>query len=210
MNRKLSATETALPVTTAEERVWDPWVRLFHWFLLITFCLAYWTQEEDYSLHLLAGYSVLGLVCFRIVWGIVGTRHARFADFICRPPIVLAFLKGYVSGSARRYAGHNPAGGYMILALLICLLVITISGVMLDAAENRAGPLSGYRLFLYTDLIDEVHELSTSVCLGLISLHILGVLVSSWLCRENLVAAMITGRKKIPTQGKSDSKRDAT
>jgi len=193
-----------------EVKIWDPLVRLFHWSLLSAFAMAYWTQEEDYSLHLTAGYVVLGLVCFRIIWGIIGSRYARVADFIYRPSAVLKFLKGYVSGLSPRYAGHNPAGGYMILALLICLLVITVSGVMLDAAENRAGPLSGYRLFLCTDLIDEVHEWSTSVCLGLISLHILGVMLSSWLCRENLVAAMITGNKKIQTQGNSDSKREAS
>ncbi len=193
---RISASE-AINETTKELKVWDPMVRLFHWGLLAAFVTAYITQEEYYSLHLYAGYTVLGLISFRILWGLIGTRHARFTDFVYRPSRVVAFVKGHFSGSARRYLGHNPAGGYMILALLLCLAVVTISGVMLDAAENRTGPLSGFKLFYYTDVIDEVHEVSTNVCLGLIVLHVLGVIASSHLYRENLVRAMITGKKQL-------------
>jgi len=185
-------------------KVWDPLLRLFHWSLLIAFVIAYLTQEEEYELHLMAGYVVLGLVCFRVVWGLVGSRRARFSDFVFPPAVTLRYLGDVIRGQARRYLGHNPAGGMMVLAMLISLLVIGISGVALDAAENRAGPLVGMKLFLYADVISEIHELFTDIISVLIPLHLLGVFFSSRAHQENLVRAMIDGRKRGPADGNDD------
>lgn len=177
-------------------RVWDPLVRVFHWSLVATTALAVLTQEEAYEPHLSAGYAVLGLVLVRVAWGLVGPRHARFADFLYGPAATLGYLRALRAGRAPRYLGHNPAGGWMVMLLLLTLLVASVSGVALDAAENRAGPLGGLRLFLYLDPILAVHELATDVLLALVAAHLLGVAHASLAHRENLVRAMLTGRKR--------------
>lgn len=179
-------------------RVWDPLVRLFHWGLAAAFTAGWLTRTGHYDWHLAAGYTVLGLVLVRLGWGFVGPRHARFADFVRGPRAVLGYLFDAVRGRARRHVGHNPAGGAMILAMLVTLLVIGLSGVALDAAENRAGPLAQTRLFLYTDLISRLHTAATDLCLVLIGLHLLGVLHASLAHGENLPWAMVTGRKRGP------------
>jgi cytochrome b len=176
-------------------KVWDPLVRLFHWSLPVAFVVAYLTQEQAYDTHLAAGYTILGLVLVRLVWGFIGTRHARFGDFVRGPRAVVGYLKALAAGRAPRYLGHNPAGGAMILALIATLLVIALSGIALDAAENRAGPLGGTQLFLYLDPIMTVHAWSSDLALVLIAVHVLAVIHASRALGENLVRAMITGRK---------------
>jgi cytochrome b len=179
-----------------EVKVWDPLIRLFHWGLVIAFAVSYLTQEESYDLHLFAGYALGALLIFRLVWGFAGPRHARFTDFMYGPSRVLAYLGSLVRGDAPRFVGHNPAGGSMVLAMLSTLTVIVVSGIALDAAENRAGPLAHTRLFYYTDLIEQVHALSTNVALVLVILHLIGVIHASLTHRENLLKAMLTGRKR--------------
>jgi len=176
--------------------VWDPLVRLFHWTLVIACITAYITQEENYDLHLQSGYLIIGLICFRIIWGFIGSDHARFSDFVYRPATVLKYLKESRNNQARRYLGHNPAGGIMVVLMILILLIITLSGVALDAAENRAGPLSGSQLFLYTDMINMIHNISTHIATAMVLLHILGVIFSGKAHNENLVLAMITGKKR--------------
>lgn len=181
---------------TGQVRVWDPLVRLFHWSLVAAFATAWLSGETGYETHRIAGYTVLGLCLARFVWGLVGTTHARFTDFVVGPSTLTRYLVDLGRGRAPRFIGHNPAGGAMILALLAVLAVISVSGVMLDAAENRAGPLKGFRLFLYTDIIESVHELSTDLAVAPVLLHLIGVAHASIQHRENLVRAMITGRKE--------------
>ncbi|MCB2100563.1 MAG: cytochrome b/b6 domain-containing protein [Rhodobacterales bacterium] len=183
-------------------KVWDPLVRLFHWSLAAGFLVAYGTQEIFYDLHLWSGYLVLGLIGFRLVWGLVGPRHARFADFVRGPRTVVDYVARLRSGGAPRYLGHNPAGGAMIVALLACLALVGLSGVALDAAENRAGPLAGWDLFRWGHIIEEVHEVLSNLAVVLILGHLAGVLLSSLIHRENLVRAMVTGRKRrdLPPQ----------
>lgn len=177
-------------------RVWDLFVRLLHWSLLATFGICFLTQEEEYELHLLAGYFVLGLVLARIVWGFFGSRHARFRDFLYPPASVLTYLRGFVRGQLKRYIGHTPAGGVMTILLLVCMLLITLSGITLDGAENRAGPLGSTAIFTLLEPIRRVHEVATDIALLLIGVHVSAVLVTSWMHRENLPRSMLNGRKR--------------
>ncbi len=125
-----------------EIRVWDPLVRIFHWSLVLAFTVAYFSGEEESDIHIYSSYIILGLLVFRLVWGFVGTRFARFSDFIYSPQSIIKYIKGILSGSPKRYLGHNPAGGAMIIALLLSLIVVTYSGLKVYAIEEGAGPLA--------------------------------------------------------------------
>lgn len=163
---------------------------------MVAFVISWATQEEYYNLHLQAGYATLGLVCMRLVWGFIGSKHARFTDFICSPKTIIAYLELLLRGDSKRYIGHNPAGGAMVALLLTGLLAVTLSGIALDAAENWSGPLSGMNLFRYTSFIKSVHSISTDFLLVAIPFHLLGVIYSSLAYRENLIKSMITGKKR--------------
>jgi cytochrome b len=167
---------------SAAIKVWDPLVRVLHWSLAASFVLAFATGEAIESLHLLAGYAVLAIVGLRALWGLVGTTHARFDDFVPSPGKLAAYLRYLVAGRAERYVGHNPAGGVMVVLLLATLLGTAGSGVL---------TLYGGHAF------EELHEFFANINLALVLAHIAGVLVSSRLHRENLVRAMITGRKQV-------------
>lgn len=205
--------------------VWDIFVRLFHWALVASFVIAYLTSEEENLWHIYSGYTVLGLVVFRVVWGIIGSRYARFNDFVYSPEHVAQYLSGLIGKNPRRYLGHNPAAGWMIIAMLVGLSVVVVSGLKVYAIEEGRGPFAGLIEFsavsnVYADRDDDeheegkhnhhgtqgineeaedfwedIHEGSVNFLLVLISLHIAGVLVSSRLHNENLVKAMITGKK---------------
>ena len=179
-------------------RVWDPLVRLFHWTLATAFFTAYITEDDWMDLHVLAGYTILGLVLFRMVWGMIGTRHARFSDFVRSPAAALAYLKAAVTFRADRHLGHNPAGGVMVVALLVCLTLATLSGLALYGHQEFSGPLAdlmrGTPAWLGNSL-EELHEFFANLTLLLVLLHLAGVALASLQHRENLVRSMITGRK---------------
>ncbi len=164
--------------------VWDRFVRVFHWGTAILVLITYLTTDDARVLHHWAGYGVLALVAARIVWGVVGSRHARFASFVSGPRAVLGYLRALGRGQAPRHLGHNPAGGAMIVVLLALLLVVSVSGWMSETDR-----------FFGVPWVDHLHHLSAHILLGVIGLHLVGVVVSSWLHRENLVLAMLTGRK---------------
>ena len=185
-----------------EIRVWDPLVRIFHWSLVLAFTLAYLSgegEEEWLDIHVLAGYGVAGLVLFRLLWGFMGTRYARFSDFVCSPTAVLAYGRDLLRSQARRYLGHNPLGGAMIVALLIMLSLATLSGLIVLGAGEQAGPLAPWAGSVgagVAEIFEEIHEALANATLALVALHIAGVIVSGLLHRENLVRAMVTGRKR--------------
>lgn len=180
----LEAGDVSSPATV---KVWDPLVRIFHWSLVDLFAFAFLTGDEMKGPHELAGYAIAGLVAFRIAWGLVGSRHARFSSFLYRPSTVAGFLGDTLRMKARRYLGHNPAGGLMVLALLAAIAAISVTGYMMTTDA-----------FWGVGWVEQVHEASAFGALGLIALHIGGVIVASLEHGENLVRAMITGRKRAP------------
>ncbi len=182
-----------------EIKVWDPLVRVFHWSLVASFAIAYLTEDDLLGVHTWAGYVVAGLVAFRLIWGLVGTRHARFSDFVRGPATVMAYLKDIAAFRARRYIGHNPAGGVMVLALLIMLILTCVSGIAVYGIEPGAGPLAGALAGLSHDAgeaIGEVHEVLANLTLFLVVMHVAGVVLAGVQHEENLVRAMVTGRKR--------------
>ena len=189
-----------VPNTRQEVKVWDPLVRLFHWSLAAGFVVAYVSGEEWETLHVYAGYTIAGLLVFRLIWGLIGTRHARFSDFVTRPSVAWRYLKDTLKGKAKRYLGHNPAGAAMIVVLLLSLLFTTVSGLALYAIEDQAGPLAGVMGQLgehWEELFEELHEFFANFSVLLVLIHIGGVIVESLLHRENLVRSMFTGRKRL-------------
>jgi cytochrome b len=207
-----------------EIRVWDPLVRIFHWSLVLAFSIAYLSGEEESNLHIYAGYAVLGLITFRVLWGFIGTQYARFSNFVYSPGTVIQYLKGLVTKSPKHYIGHNPAGGWMVIILLSCLFVVTVSGLKVYTIEEGLGPLAGkssltmisstyadsdedhgskYERNEYAEdkeeFWEEIHEVSSNLMLFLIFLHIAGVIISSRLHDESLVKAMFTGKKSSKT-----------
>ncbi len=186
-----------------EIEVWDLFVRFFHWALAGGFLIAYLTEDELLGLHVWAGYLALSLVLLRVVWGFVGTERARFRDFIFGPAQILDYLRRVVSLDAPRHLGHNPAGGAMILALLLGIAVTGLSGLVLYGAETGSGWLGSLSAALGVvgergaEAFEDLHEVLANLTLALVVIHLAGVLFESLLHRENLVRAMFTGRKSV-------------
>lgn len=164
--------------------VWDAPVRLFHWLTVLSFAGAYLTAESERwrLLHVTLGYTMAGLVVFRLLWGLVGTRHARFASFVRGPAAAARYLGSLVRGRPEHHAGHNPAGALAIVALLGLALAVAFSGW----ATYDGG---------FGDWAEDLHEAAANGMLALVALHIAAVLLASRLHRENLVGAMFSGRK---------------
>ena len=182
--------------------VWDLFVRVFHWTLVLSFSIAYITEEDFLTIHAYAGYTILTLLVLRIIWGLVGSRHARFSDFIFSPQTIKAFIKDTLYLRAKRYLGHNPAGGAMILLMMISLLVTTLTGLAIYGIEEQAGPLSSFYTqhdSFWGDVFEETHELFANFTLLLVFVHVAGVIVESFIHKENLVKSMIDGKKRSDT-----------
>jgi len=183
---------------SSQIKVWDPLVRFFHWSLASAFFIAYITGEALLLVHIWAGYLILALLTVRIVWGVIGTRYARFTDFVYAPANIVQFLKDTLQRKAKRYLGHNPAGGAMVILLMVSLLITSASGVLLLGVEDKAGPLAGWFSQggdLWGSVLEELHEFFANFALLLVFVHVVGVIVESIIHRENLVSAMITGFK---------------
>lgn len=168
-------------------RVWDAFVRAFHWSLVAAFATAWYSGDDYKTLHLTAGYVAAALVSARVVWGVVGTGYARFAQFVRSPRLVWRYLADIATGREVRYLGHNPAGGAMIVALLVTLSGICFTGWLLTTDA-----------FWGTVTMEIIHETLTNIALGLIALHVTGVVLASVRHHENLVRSMVTGRKRAP------------
>ena len=167
--------------------VWDVPTRVFHWLLAVSFAGAFLTAESERyrDVHVTLGYTVLGLVAFRLAWGLIGTRYARFGSFAYGPRSVLTYVKSLFTRSPQHHLGHNPAGSWAIYALLVLSLLAGASGY---GAYNDMGGR----------WMEEAHEALANTLLAVVFVHVAGVLVSSLLHRENLVRSMLTGEKSAP------------
>ncbi len=166
-------------------RVWDPFVRLFHWALVLSFAVAWLSSHSWEQLHDLAGYAAAALALSRVCWGVCGTRYARFSQFVRSPRIVLGYLAAIAKGNEARYIGHNPAGGAMVVALLLAMGSTAFTGWMLTTDA-----------FWGVEWLQRLHNVLAHGILVLVLLHLAGVTLASFRHRENLVGAMIFGQKR--------------
>ena len=173
-----------LNTRTQKIRIWDAPVRVFHWLLVLSFAGAYLTAESEVwrLVHVTLGYTLGGLLTFRLVWGVVGTRYARFSHFVRGPAAVIQYLKSLRSGRPEHHLGHNPAGAVAIILLMAMGLGIVATGY---ATFNDLGP--GW--------LAELHDLLGNAMLLVVIGHLLGVVVASLQHKENLVRSMVTGFK---------------
>ena len=180
-----------------EIAVWDPFVRLFHWGLVASFVTAFVVEDHNLTVHSWAGYLAIALVAARIPWGLFGSRHARFTDFVRSPDAALRYLKDTLAGRAARHLGHNPAGALMVVALLVLVPLLALSGMASLAIEEGAGPLAGLLAGVGREAhwIADFHEFLANTTMVLAGINVAGVIVESLVHRENLVLSMITGRK---------------
>ncbi|MDE1951071.1 MAG: cytochrome b/b6 domain-containing protein [Burkholderiales bacterium] len=180
-SRADAAPAAATPVPVL---VWDAPVRLFHWAMVLCFAGAFLTAESERwrLVHETLGTTMLGLVGFRVVWGCIGTRYARFTEFVRGPGRVLDYLRAMRRGRPPRYLGHNPAGSVAIVALLLLTCALGATGLLQGAGIEPPG-------------FEEAHEFVANLLLAVVGAHVAGVLLGSWQHRENLLGAMITGRK---------------
>lgn len=181
-------------------KAWDPLVRIFHWSLVFFFLLTFATEDDWMSLHIWAGYAVAMLIGFRLLWGLIGTRNARFLSFVKSPQRVKQHLRDMLTLRPVHYLGHNPVAAVMVVALLVSLGLAAFSGMMLVASQGQ-GPLTGTLFANFNgDLVKGIHEFFANFTLLLVFAHVAGVIFSSFLEGENLAKAMITGRKKAREQ----------
>ncbi len=214
------------------EPVWDPLVRLGHWLLVALFAVSYLSGEEGGQLHIWSGYAIAALVIVRVAWGFVGPAHARFTDFLFTPARIARYVKNLVVGHPKRFIGHSPAGGVMVVLLLAALAGTTFTGMAQYAQEEGAGPLAPWYAAAVErpdapsvigsaradegeageygeafargegeeaeggEAFEEIHETLANLTLALVAVHIAGVLHASWVHHENLIKAMVTGRKR--------------
>ncbi len=166
-------------------RVWDVPVRVFHWLLAGSFAGAYLVSESEQlrGVHMILGYTTMGLIAFRIIWGFVGSPFARFQSFLFPPSAAIGYLRGLSTGNPGHYLGHNPAGSYAIYAILLVGMATGVTGYL---SLNEIGGES----------VEDIHELCANVWLGVVIVHVAGVIIGSWVHRENLVRAMVTGYKR--------------
>ena len=176
--------------------VGDPFVRIFHWTLVIGFTVAYLTEEDLLTVHVWAGYVVGALVVARVIWGFVGSPHARFSDFLYSPGTALRYMRDLLLFRAERHLGHSPAGGYMVFLLLAFIAATVITGLVVYGGDQQAGPLAGMFTEETGEAMEEVHEVLANISLALVIAHIAAVMLASFAHHENLVRAMVTGYKR--------------
>ena len=177
--------------------IWDLPTRLFHWVLALSFAGAWLTSESDrwLSVHVFLGYQMLGLVMFRVAWGLLGTHYARFSSFWFGPKDALAYLRQVLAREAPRHVGHNPTGSVAIYLLLLLALLVGITGFFTLGGEEQQGALAGWMGMTQGRVFKKLHEFSANLMLLLVFGHLAGVVLESLLHKENLARSMLTGTK---------------
>ena len=185
-----------------EKKVWDRFVRFFHWSLVLGIICAYFSASYHYmTVHLWVGYSLCGLITARIIWGFVGSHYALFRNFSFGPTVVGAYLISIIKNRPQHFLGHNPAGAVMVFALLGLVIILLVSGFIVLGVIDFEGPLwwISTRVADSTSYqIQSVHEWLGHYFWIIVAVHVVGVVVASFQHRENLVMAMLTGIKKVP------------
>jgi cytochrome b len=176
--------------------VWDPFVRVFHWTLVVAFTIAYLTEDDLLTVHVWAGYVVGALVVARVVWGFIGSPHARFSDFVYAPATAFRYVRDLLLFRGERHLGHSPGGGTMVIVLLGFLAATVVTGLVVYGGDQQAGPLAGMFTKDTGEAWEEVHEIIANITLALIFAHIAAVVLASFVHRENLLRAMVTGYKR--------------
>lgn len=185
----------------ARVKVWDAPVRLFHWALVILFAFMVFSGKvkgDWMEWHMRAGYAILALVLFRLLWGFFGSSHARFSDFLAGPSACLHCLKLMLARGATRYAGHNPLGGWMVLVLLVALLFQAGTGLFANDDILIEGPLAVLVSKATSDRLTGFHHWNFNLLLLLSAAHVLAVLYHAFVLKENLIGAMFSGIKRLP------------
>ncbi|MCW5700270.1 MAG: cytochrome b/b6 domain-containing protein, partial [Rhodospirillales bacterium] len=182
-------------------RVWDPATRLFHWLLVALAAVGIYTGLVgglgEMDLHIWCGYGILALVLFRAVWGFLGSKYSRFGDFIRGPRAVVRYALGLFSRAPMVVLGHNPLGGWSVLAMLTSLLIQASTGLFANDDIFTEGPLADHVSKATSDTLTAIHNINANVLFALIALHLTAVLSYRLAKGENLVKAMITGSKRI-------------
>ncbi len=179
-------------------RVWDLPTRIFHWLLVSSYAGAFvFSRDESFlEYHKIAGYAAIGLVMFRIVWGFAGNDYARFSGFVRGFNEVMAYLKGLAARGPKRYLGHNPAVGWMILAMLAIVFVISITGIIAYGGEEGRGIFAGIFSYRAGAYASSIHGFLAYASLLMIIVHVGAALTHDFIFRENIILAMITGQKE--------------
>ncbi len=195
---QLNADGPSPSAATRPVTVWDLPLRLFHWALLLLFLVAYETgsRPQYYGMHEAAGLALFGLLIFRLIWGFIGNRAARFSSFLKGPRAVAAHIRELLQGHTPPAAGHNPLGGWAVMVMLLLLLIESVSGLF-SSTFDYSGPLAPLVSDDWADRMATVHAVNLDLLLAMIGLHLIGIVLTSILERANLVASMIHGRKHL-------------
>jgi cytochrome b len=191
-----------------EVKVWDAPVRLFHWLLVLLFAFMFFSGKSGsdwMEWHMRAGYAILALILFRILWGFVGSTHARFSSFLAGPSACLQFARKLLARAPAPSAGHNPLGGWMVLVLLLALLFQAGTGLFANDDLLTEGPLAAFISKATSDRLSVFHSWNFNLLLLLAALHIAAVLYHAGFMKENLIGAMFTGVKHLPADAGAGS-----
>nr|WP_321442774.1 cytochrome b/b6 domain-containing protein [uncultured Cohaesibacter sp.] len=190
-----------IPANVERVKIWDPALRLFHWALVIAVAAAWGLGEfgpDIMTLHFYAGYTVCGLLAFRLIWGFVGPKTARFSHFIYGPKTVITYLSGMFKRQPSYWPGHNPLGAFAAFALLAILIAQAATGLMSDPDDYvNVGPLASYVGYDMATLANRLHHILSKAVMIIVVLHLAAILFYKIWKHENLVTPMVTGWKLV-------------
>ena len=199
MGRRMSSADTT--PAGAAARIWDLPTRLFHWTLVVLVALLFASSEFellDMRWHIWCGYATLALVVFRVLWGFCGSQTSRFSAFVRGPGAVAAYVRSLFSTNAKVSIGHNPLGGWSVLALLVCVLAQAVTGLFSSDEVEFDGPLVEHVSVSTVKLMTRLHHWNENILVALIAVHVVAVLLYLVVKHENLIAPMISGRRRLP------------
>ena len=179
-------------------KIWDIPTRVFHWLLVVAYGIAFFSSRSEWLLeyHVAAGYIALGLIIFRILWGFAGNSYARFSTFIKKPAVFTDYLVQTLRLQPKRFLGHNPASGWMILVKIILTIIITISGILVFSGEEMSGIFAGIVSFETAMVARSIHIFLSYLAILMIVAHVLAVLFHEFYLNENIIIPMFTGDKE--------------